>query len=189
MDWTSEPVSQPQLNVVLMRVALVMLSVHSSKTLRQHTTSGFLMWILGIKLRLLRSAEMAVKRTSCFFRGPRWWLTTICNPSSRASNTNLKAPGMRQAHTNLKVSAVIGKTWGLNKKILRLWISSLTVPSLTIWIDTCPVNPFSTCISMHVHCTHCLCRSQRITLLHSLFFQHHPLWHRIFHWPGTHQVG
>jgi hypothetical protein len=34
MDWTSEPVSQPQLNVVLSRVALVMVSAHSHKTLR-----------------------------------------------------------------------------------------------------------------------------------------------------------
>jgi hypothetical protein len=33
MNRTSEPVSQPQLNVVLSRVALVMVSVHSSKTL------------------------------------------------------------------------------------------------------------------------------------------------------------
>ena len=33
MDLTSEPVSQPELNVVLIRVALVMVSVHSSKTL------------------------------------------------------------------------------------------------------------------------------------------------------------
>jgi hypothetical protein len=33
MDRTSEPVSQPQLNVVLIRVALVMVSVHSSTTL------------------------------------------------------------------------------------------------------------------------------------------------------------
>jgi hypothetical protein len=33
MDCTSEPVSQPQLDVVLIRVALVMVSVHSSKTL------------------------------------------------------------------------------------------------------------------------------------------------------------
>ena len=32
---TSKPVSQPQLNAVLIRVALVMVSVHSSKTLRQ----------------------------------------------------------------------------------------------------------------------------------------------------------
>ena len=34
MDSTSEPVSQPQLNVVLIRVALVMVSLHSNKTLR-----------------------------------------------------------------------------------------------------------------------------------------------------------
>jgi hypothetical protein len=33
MNWTSEPVSQPQLNVVLIRVALVMVSAHSSKAL------------------------------------------------------------------------------------------------------------------------------------------------------------
>jgi hypothetical protein len=30
MDWTSDPVSQSQLNVVLIRVALVMMSVHST---------------------------------------------------------------------------------------------------------------------------------------------------------------
>jgi hypothetical protein len=35
MDWTSEPVSQPQLNVVLLRVALVMVSAYSIKTVRQ----------------------------------------------------------------------------------------------------------------------------------------------------------
>ena len=33
IDWTSEPISQIQLNVVLIRVVLVMVSVHSSKTL------------------------------------------------------------------------------------------------------------------------------------------------------------
>ena len=33
MDLTSEPVSQPQLNVVFIRLALVMVSVHSIKTL------------------------------------------------------------------------------------------------------------------------------------------------------------
>ena len=41
MDWTSEPVSQPRLNVVLIRVALVMASVHSGKTLRPHGFRGF----------------------------------------------------------------------------------------------------------------------------------------------------
>jgi hypothetical protein len=35
MDWTSKPVCQPQLNIVIIRVVLVMESVHSSKTLRQ----------------------------------------------------------------------------------------------------------------------------------------------------------
>ena len=36
MDETSEPVSQPQLNVVLIRIALVMVSVHRSKPLVKH---------------------------------------------------------------------------------------------------------------------------------------------------------
>jgi hypothetical protein len=35
VDWTSEPVSQPQLNVVLIRVALVLVYVHRSKTLTE----------------------------------------------------------------------------------------------------------------------------------------------------------
>jgi hypothetical protein len=39
MDRTSEPVSQPQLNVVLVRLALVMVSVHSSKTLTKTASS------------------------------------------------------------------------------------------------------------------------------------------------------
>jgi hypothetical protein len=34
MDWTSESISQPPLNVVLIRLALVMVPVHNSKTLR-----------------------------------------------------------------------------------------------------------------------------------------------------------
>ena len=33
MDLTSEPVSQDQLNVVLIRIVLVMVSIHSSKIL------------------------------------------------------------------------------------------------------------------------------------------------------------
>jgi hypothetical protein len=40
MDQNSEPVSQPQLNVVLIRVALVMASVHSSKTLSKPPLLG-----------------------------------------------------------------------------------------------------------------------------------------------------
>jgi hypothetical protein len=37
MYWTSELVSQPQLNVVLIRVALVVVSVHSNETLTKTT--------------------------------------------------------------------------------------------------------------------------------------------------------
>jgi hypothetical protein len=33
IDWTSESVSQPQVNTVFVRVALVMVPLHSSKTL------------------------------------------------------------------------------------------------------------------------------------------------------------
>jgi hypothetical protein len=39
LDWTSEPVSQPQLNVVLIRLALFMVSAHGSKTLIKTTSS------------------------------------------------------------------------------------------------------------------------------------------------------
>jgi hypothetical protein len=39
MDLTSEPVSQPQSNVVFIRLALVMVSVHSSKTLTKTVTN------------------------------------------------------------------------------------------------------------------------------------------------------
>jgi hypothetical protein len=46
MDWTSEPVSQPQLNVVIYKTDLVMVSVHSSKTLTKTTIVGKLFKIL-----------------------------------------------------------------------------------------------------------------------------------------------
>ena len=49
MDWTSDPVSQPQLNVVLIKLTLVMVSVHSSKTL---TMTPHFAWF---PLRILRS--------------------------------------------------------------------------------------------------------------------------------------
>jgi hypothetical protein len=45
---TSEPVSQPQLNVVFVRLALVMVSVHSSKTLTK-TLSNFVSTISWLK--------------------------------------------------------------------------------------------------------------------------------------------
>ena len=41
MDRTSEPVSQAQLNVALIRLALVMVSVHSSKTLTKTPSKNF----------------------------------------------------------------------------------------------------------------------------------------------------
>jgi hypothetical protein len=44
MDLTFEPVSQPQLNVVFIRLALVMVSVHSSETL---TKTWFLIQYKG----------------------------------------------------------------------------------------------------------------------------------------------
>jgi hypothetical protein len=44
MNLTSQPVSQPQLNVVLIRVALVMVSVHSSKTLTKTPSTRLSSW-------------------------------------------------------------------------------------------------------------------------------------------------
>ena len=52
MDGTSETVSQPQLNVVLMRVALVMVSVHSSRT--QTKKEGNRSFLLSTTSPLLR---------------------------------------------------------------------------------------------------------------------------------------
>ena len=45
MDWTSNPVSQHQLNAVLIRVAMVMVSVYSSKTL---TKTAKLNWTFRV---------------------------------------------------------------------------------------------------------------------------------------------
>jgi hypothetical protein len=36
MNWTSESLSQPQLSIVLIRDDLVMVSAHTSKSLRHH---------------------------------------------------------------------------------------------------------------------------------------------------------
>jgi hypothetical protein len=52
IDWTSEPVSLPQWNVVLIRVALVMVSAHSSKTLAK-TVGVSNRWISAPTLCLL----------------------------------------------------------------------------------------------------------------------------------------
>jgi hypothetical protein len=67
MDWTSEPVSQPQLNVILIRVALVMVSVHSSKTLTK--TNGkrrkALLLFLGRRQAVTCSAHLQNRVFRC----------------------------------------------------------------------------------------------------------------------------
>jgi hypothetical protein len=52
MDLPPEPVSQPKLNVVLIGVVLIMVSVHSSKTLR-HTPPPPLFFLLLFPLLLV----------------------------------------------------------------------------------------------------------------------------------------
>jgi hypothetical protein len=60
MDWTSEPASQGQLNVVLIRVALVMVSVHSYKTLAiEQGMYSLLLWSLLIPLDVTVNSWMA----------------------------------------------------------------------------------------------------------------------------------
>ena len=46
MDWTSEPVSQSQLNVLHIRVALLMVSVQSSKTLTKTRWKNKRPWVV-----------------------------------------------------------------------------------------------------------------------------------------------
>jgi hypothetical protein len=60
VDLTCEPVSQPQLNVVLIRIALVMMAVHSSKILIK-TTREFLKysWFLDL-LHYILSLRMSL---------------------------------------------------------------------------------------------------------------------------------
>jgi hypothetical protein len=45
MDWISEPVNQPQLNTVLLRVTLVMVHVHSSNNLTK---------TINVKVKILK---------------------------------------------------------------------------------------------------------------------------------------
>jgi len=48
-DWTSEPVSQPQLNIVLIRLPLVMVTVHSCKTVTK--TDNYIKMIFSMLLK------------------------------------------------------------------------------------------------------------------------------------------
>jgi hypothetical protein len=56
LDWVSEPVSQPQLNVVFIRLALVMVSFHSSYTLTE-TPSHLKLDIWGKKKSTQKTSE------------------------------------------------------------------------------------------------------------------------------------
>ena len=55
IDWTSKPISQPQLNVVLLRVALYMVSVHSSKTLTKTHEQNAWYWDHNVKVHFFLS--------------------------------------------------------------------------------------------------------------------------------------
>jgi hypothetical protein len=50
MEWTTEPVNQPQLNIIHTILALVMVSVHSSKTLTKVGTRDWGIVLIGLHL-------------------------------------------------------------------------------------------------------------------------------------------
>jgi hypothetical protein len=64
MDWTSEPVSQPQLNVILIRLALVMVSVHRSKTLTKTRSHWNLFVFVFIFVFCYCSSQLVAQQTS-----------------------------------------------------------------------------------------------------------------------------
>jgi hypothetical protein len=76
MDWTSEPVSQPQLNV-LIRIALVMVSAHSSKTLR-HSLNLYKQ-TQGPHCLPSPSSGITVSTAACGFSHRCWgvWMQTL----------------------------------------------------------------------------------------------------------------
>ena len=71
--WTSEPVSQSQLNVDLVKIALVMMSVHSSKTMTKMGvgTRYWGIYVIGLTMLLFRGMRIwgLWKAAECFKMG------------------------------------------------------------------------------------------------------------------------
>jgi hypothetical protein len=80
MDWTSEPVSQSQLGVVLIRVALVIVSVHSSKTLTKTVDLQHLFLFNTATTLELREVELGFEIMMLWGHGFHSWPVTRVFP-------------------------------------------------------------------------------------------------------------
>ena len=77
LNFSSEPVSQPQLNIVLIRLALVVVSVHSSKTLTKTIYKGDKDVQCSKKNVLAKAKECVPGRSSLIVY--EWFPTPISN--------------------------------------------------------------------------------------------------------------
>ena len=133
MGWTSKSISQPQLNVVLIRVAFVMVSVHSSHTLTKthlqrvgHAnelvlTSGFSQTTNLVLLSQNFQTQAMCSTTGNF---PPWGSVSGWSPFKLY---NLKpSPNLHPTSRNQLVvshfSTICESTWG---NFLLLWLNTI----------------------------------------------------------------
>ena len=133
MDWTSEPVSQSQLNVVLIRVALVMVSVHSSKTLIKTLP------LFSKEQRAFVRKKLHMVGHPCYSstrkaeaRGIRlhsqpwlWWETPVSKEERPGIQENMSSMGPRshpRTTTNTHYKTVTEDRWVTNHALTLFYI-------------------------------------------------------------------
>jgi len=107
--WTSEPVSQLQLNVILIRIAWVMVSIHCCKTLRQSPS----------RRPVLASQQWFVCKSSS--RGSEAFKTSKVTRHRYGSRARVRA----RAHTHTHTHTHRGKTLIDIKIIIILKVLSM----------------------------------------------------------------